>query len=60
LTENVSSTEQNLHVVVHIPPGDFKTGSILLRSNMQLHLSRGASLFGSPHRYDYPIVPNAS
>jgi polygalacturonase len=51
------TTEQPVTVVVHVPPGDFKTGSILLKSNMQLHLARGAGLYGSPHTYDYPIVP---
>jgi polygalacturonase len=43
-------------VMIYIPPGNFQTGSILLKSNIQFHLARGATLYGSTHTYDYPIV----
>jgi polygalacturonase len=46
----------NHHVMIYIPRGDFQTGSILLKSNLQFHLARGATLYGSTHTYDYPIV----
>jgi hypothetical protein len=46
----------DLAVMIYIPPGNFQTGSILLRSNLQFHLARGATLYGSTHTYDYPIV----
>lgn len=41
---------------VVVPPGAFKTGSIELRSNLELHLAKGAGLYGSSNPRDYPIV----
>ena len=38
------------------PAGAFKTGAIQLRSNMELHLEKGAGLYGSTNASDYPIV----
>lgn len=38
---------------VVVPPGVFMTGGITLRSNVALHLERGAVLFGSPNLQDY-------
>lgn len=41
---------------VVVPAGAFKTGSIALRSNMELHLEKGAGLYGSENWDDYPVV----
>lgn len=38
---------------VVIPAGDFKTGTIVLRSNVNLHLELGAALYGSTDLRDY-------
>jgi len=38
---------------VLIPPGVYLTGSLLLKSAVELHLARGATLMGSPHIDDY-------
>lgn len=38
---------------VVVPAGNFMTGSIFLKSNVDLHLSLGARLLGSPNRRDY-------
>jgi polygalacturonase len=38
---------------VVVPSGMFKTGSIELRSNVELHLEQGATLYGSTHISDY-------
>jgi polygalacturonase len=44
---------------VVIPPGEFLTGSIELRSNVTIEISGGAVLRGSPDLADYPVVPFA-
>ncbi len=38
---------------VIIPSGQFITGSIMLRSNVELHLMQGATLYGSLYADDY-------
>lgn len=38
---------------VYIPPGNFLTGCIELKSNVELHLEAGAVLMGSTSPYDY-------
>lgn len=38
---------------VVVPSGTFKTGSIVLRSNVELHLEHGATLYGSTDVGDY-------
>ena len=42
---------------VVVPAGAFKTGSLMLRSNQELHLAAGAGLYGSDDESDYPVVP---
>ena len=44
---------------VVVPAGAFKTGAILLRSNMELHLAKGAGLYGSTDPRDYPLLKRA-
>jgi polygalacturonase len=43
--------------LVYVPAGNFQTGSVLLKDNIHFHLAHGATLYGSSHTYDYPIVP---
>jgi len=39
--------------LVLVPPGDYLTGAVHLKSNIELHLQAGATLRGSPDRDDY-------
>src|SRR5579863_247393 len=39
--------------VVYLPPGNFLTGTIFLKNNVTLHLSPGATLWGSRNIADY-------
>ena len=41
---------------VVVPKGSFKTGSLMLRSNLELHLEAGAGLYGSDDWGEYPVV----
>ena len=41
------------HGVVEVPEGVFRTGSIHLRSHVELRLEKGATLLGSSHQHDY-------
>ena len=44
---------------VVVPTGDFKTGSLQLKSNVHLYLEEGATLYGSTSIEDYiPITSN--
>ena len=38
---------------VVVPEGSYKTGSIVMKSNVELHLERGATLYGSTRLEDY-------
>ena len=38
---------------VLVPSGSYKIGSIILRSNVNLHLEKGATLYGSKDLKDY-------
>jgi polygalacturonase len=40
-----------------VPPGRFLTGAIRLRSRVELHLKRGATLAFSTDPRDYPLAP---
>ena len=42
---------------VIIPPGNFMTGSVFLKSGVDLHLELGARLLGSTNRSDYGDEP---
>ncbi len=39
--------------VVEVPPGVYLSGTLWLRSHLELHLCHGATLKASPHREDY-------
>lgn len=43
---------------VVVPPGVFVTGSIQLRSGVELHLQQGAVLLGSLNPEHYPVISN--
>ena len=44
---------------VVVPAGSFKTGTIVLKSNVNLHLEHGATLYGSRNLADYRrLKPN--
>jgi len=45
--------------VVLVPPGEYLTGCVELRSNVTLEVAGGAVLRGSPDLSDYPVVPFA-
>jgi polygalacturonase len=41
---------------VRVPPGEYLTAALVLRSNTTLRLDEGASLMGSPDIADYPMT----
>ncbi len=43
--------------MVVIPKGKFLSGTIILKSKVELHLLRGTTLLGSIHQLDYPAQP---
>jgi hypothetical protein len=43
--------------VVYCPPGDYLIGSIELKSNVELHVAAGATLWGSTRKEDYDLAP---
>ena len=45
---------------VTIPPGTFLTGTLIMKSNVELHLAHGATLLGSTNTKHYPRQPRAS
>ena len=46
--------------MVRVPPGRFRTGALLLKSNVRLHLEAGAILQGSGDWRDYPAFSDWS
>ena len=42
---------------VTLPPGTYLSGSIFVKSNTTLDLEKGATLLGSQHLDDYPMMP---
>ena len=44
---------------VVIPPGKFLSGTIILKSRVELHFLRGATLLGSADHKDYPVQPHS-
>jgi len=41
---------------VIIPAGNFKSGTIIFKDNVELHFENGAILWGSKNLYDYPGI----
>lgn len=52
----IDACAQNGGGQVFVPAGRFLTGAIYLKSNMELHLSEGATVLFSTETRDYPIV----
>jgi glycosyl hydrolase family 28 len=46
--------------MVVVPPGQYVTGALFLRSNLELRLSAGATLLGSQRFEDYPPIQGRS
>jgi hypothetical protein len=46
--------------MVYLPPGEYTSGTLLLRSHVRLHIEAGATLFASPDpaAYDYGKIPS--
>ena len=42
---------------VHVPKGTYRTGPLLLKSDITLWLDEGAVLLGDPERAHYPVLP---
>ena len=42
---------------VIVPAGVFRTGTVVLKDNVELHLERGSVLFASTDRDDFPLQP---
>ncbi|HEY0771008.1 MAG TPA: glycosyl hydrolase family 28 protein, partial [Sphingobacteriaceae bacterium] len=42
---------------VVVPPGTFRSGTIMMESNVELHLTQGSTLLGSADLKDYPKLP---
>ncbi|MHB8637925.1 MAG: glycoside hydrolase family 28 protein [Fimbriimonadaceae bacterium] len=49
----IDKAADHAHGVVLVPVGTFLTGSIHLRSHVELRLAKGAVLLGSPRQHDY-------
>lgn len=45
---------------VIVPSGIYKSGTIYLKSNVNLHFEQGATLYGSVDSKDFPAAPKAS
>ncbi len=45
--------------MVVVPSGEFLSGTVKLKSHVELHLQRGATLLGSPNHDDYPSQPHS-
>jgi len=55
IQEAIDACFQNGGGKVLIPPGEFVSGTLVLKSNVNLHLEQGARLIGSPDTADYRI-----
>lgn len=45
---------------VVIPAGKYKSGTIILKDNVELHLESGACIYASENYEDFPVQPKAS
>lgn len=55
----IDSCYENGGGVVIIPSGKFKSGTIFLKDNVELHFENGAYLFASDNYDDFPIQPKS-
>ena len=42
---------------VVVPPGDYRSGAIFLKSGIEFRIEKGATLLGSQNIDDYPMMP---
>src|SRR5205809_146759 len=56
ITKALDAAEQAGGGIVHFGAGTYLTGPIVLRSNVGLHLDKGATLLFSTDPADYPVV----
>jgi hypothetical protein len=52
-TSIIQTSSSNGGGTVFFPPGDFLTGSLVIKSNVNIHLSPGTTIWGSKLRKDY-------
>jgi polygalacturonase len=55
----IDAANENGGGMVVIPTGKFVSGTVILKDNVELYLSRGARLLGSPNYDDYPRQPQS-
>lgn len=60
IQEAIDSAENNFGSRVVIPKGTYVTGSIILKSGVTLHLTKGAKLLGSANPQDYTYLSNTT
>lgn len=59
INEAISTCSQNGGGTVIVPSGVFRSGTIFIKDNVELHLNVGATLLASPHMKDFPLQPQA-
>lgn len=63
-TQAINAAIENCHRQgggkVIIPSGIYKSGTIFLKDNVELHLESGAYLYASDNYDDFPVQPQAS
>src|SRR6187551_1318196 len=52
----IDSAHTNNGGVVNISPGRYKIGTLILKSNIELHIMSGATIVGSENIRDYTVV----
>lgn len=52
----IAAAEEAGGGTVCVPPGCYRTGAIIMKSSIELHISPGATLSFSDHPDDYPVV----
>ena len=60
INDAIESCHKNGGGKVIVPAGHFKTGTIFLKDNVELHLENGSCLFASENDDDFPVQPKAS
>ena len=55
----IDAASKNGGGMVVIPAGDFVSGTVILKNNVELYLARGARLLGSTNYDDYPRQPQS-
>src|ERR1035437_4519252 len=45
---------------VYVPPGEYTSGQLRLRSGVRLYLEAGATLFASPHGREFDPAPQSA